>query len=360
MSIFKKLFGSKENEPKTPKGFHSLTVAAISKITEDTVEVQLEVPSELTSSFQFTPGQYLNFSVQVNGKEERRSYSICSGKDEKLALAVKEIENGKVSHWFNHDVKAGDALFVAPPSGNFTLKDEQTIVGIAAGSGITPILAFAKAIEASSSKTMHLFFGNKNEKNIPYKSVIDGFNRVTTRYYLSQEEKANFGYGRITKESFIAEIKQNLALLKADGFFICGPEDMIFSVKEALTEFGVDGSKIHYELFTTPTKQHEESKTVVSNFTGTSKVQVILEGESFDFELDAKGRTILEKVDMEGADAPYSCRGGVCSTCKAKVLKGQATMKLNYSLTDKEVEEGYILTCQAHPASEELIVTYDI
>jgi len=360
MSLFKKIFSSKESSPKVPKGFFSIKVAAVTQITEDTVEVQLDIPENLKNDFKFIPGQYLNFSIQINGKEERRSYSICSAKNELLSVAIKEIENGKISSWFNHELKAGDSLFVAHPSGNFLLKEEKTVVGIAAGSGITPILAYAKAIEADSNKSMHLFYGNKNEKNIPFKSAIDGLKSIKTKYYLSQEEKDGFGHGRINKESFISELKANLELLKSDGFFICGPEDMIFEIKDVLTEFGVDESKIHYELFTTPTKQHSESKVVESNFVGMSRVKVILEDETFEFELDAKGRTILEKVDIEGADAPYSCRGGVCSTCKGKILKGQATMTLNYSLTEKEVEEGYILTCQAHPASEELIITYDI
>ena len=360
MSLFKKIFSKKDTSTKVPKGYHVLTIANVSKLVADTVEIQLNVPETLKKDFQFIPGQYLNFSIFIDGKEQRRSYSICSGPNELLAVAVKQIDKGIVSSWFNHSAAEGDELFVAPPHGNFTFTSEKNIVSVAAGSGITPIMAISKAIESSLDTKMQLFYGNRNQSSTVYKSVLDELKNTQTTYFLTQESVEGCENGRITKDSFTALIKKNLDLLKADGFFICGPEDMIFEVKDVLTLFGVPASKIHFELFTTPTHHQGESHVTTSNFGGTSQVKVIIDDEEFDFELAAKGKTILEKVDTEGADAPYSCRGGVCSTCKAKVLKGKATMDLNYSLTDKDIEDGFILTCQAHPASEELIVTYDI
>ena len=359
MGLFKKMF-KKEEKSSTPKGHYVLTIGAINQLTSDTVEVQLNVPQDLASNFGFIPGQYLNFSIVVNGKEERRSYSICSAKNEPLAVAVKKIENGIVSHWFKNTAVVGQEIFVTPPNGHFTLTNEKNVVAIAAGSGITPILAIAKAIESIVDAKMTLFFGNKSENNIIFKSTLDGLKNTTVHHYLSQEEKEGCFHGRITKESFTEALKANLNLLKADGFYICGPEDLIFDMRDTLKLFGVAEEKIHFELFTTPTHHAKESHAPTSNFTGNSKVTVLIEGEEFKFDLEAKGKTILEKADKEGADVPYSCRGGVCSTCKAKVLSGKAVMDINYSLTDKEIEEGYILTCQSHPASEELTITYDV
>lgn len=361
MGLFKKLFSKDDatSSSKAPKGYVTLTIAKLTKLSSDTVEVQLNVPDNKQSDFTYLPGQYLNFAIVVNGKEERRSYSICSGQNEPLAVAVKAIDAGKVSNWFYNDAVEGQELFVAAPHGHFTVTNEKMIVAIAAGSGITPIMSIAKSIENYSDRSLRLFFGNRTVESTIYKSAIDSLKQTSATYFLSQEEKEGFEKGRISKESFTAQIKANLDILKADGFYICGPEDMIFDIKDTLKLFGVADEKIHFELFTTPTHHAEESHTKTSDFTGKSKVKVIIDDEAYEFELDAKGKTILEKADSEGADAPYSCRGGVCSTCKAKVTKGKAVMDLNYSLTDKEIEDGYVLTCQAHPASEELIISYD-
>lgn len=359
MGFLKSIFGGAK-ATKTPRGFFLLTIGKIERLTENTVRVELSVPEEQKGEFQFLPGQYLNFSIQRNGKEYRRSYSICSGKNEPLAVAVKQVADGVVSTWFNREAKEGESIFVAPPEGNFTLKEaHQTVVGIAAGSGITPLMSIAKALEGSERK-MKLFYGNRRENDIIFRSEIDALHNTTTTYYLTGEEREGFSHGRLGKEAMIAEIKADLALLKSDAFFICGPEEMISSTTEALTFFGVSKEKIHFELFTPPTTSNSEKLSSEAVFDGKAKITVILDDETHKFELEGKGMSILEKANNEGLDAPYSCKGGVCSTCKAKVLKGKASMRLNYSLTDKEVEEGYILTCQAHPTTEELILTYDV
>lgn len=359
MGLFKKLF-SKDEKETTPKGYHSLKVKAIRKLSSDTSEIQFDVPEELKSMFKFTPGQYLDFEIDYNGSAERRSYSICSGVNEPIAVAVKQVENGKISTWMNTTLKVGDELLVATPRGNFIVKNEKNIVAIAAGSGITPILSMAKEFETSNDHKITLFYGSKTESNILFKNELDVLKNTTVHYFLSQETKDNYKNGRITKESFTEEIKSNLDLLKADGFFLCGPEALIFAAQQVLELFGVAKEKIHFELFTTPTKElAKEQKTAESTFKGKSNVTVIVDEMEYKFELDSNGKTILDKADMEGADAPYSCRGGVCSTCKAKVLKGKASMSLNYSLTDQEIADGYVLACQAHPASEEVILSFD-
>lgn len=358
MGLFNKIFKKESAVTKIPKGYFELTISKIVRVGTNTVEVQFKVPNELESNFEFLPGQYLNFSISINGEEYRRSYSICSSKSEDLAIAVKQIENGKISSWFNNIAKEGDSIFVARPNGHFTISNEKSIVAVAAGSGITPVLAIAKSAETNNQR-LALFYGSKTFDSILYREVIDTLSNTTVSHYLSQENREAFGFGRINKEKFVEIIKTDLNLLKADGFFICGPEDMIFGVKDALEMFGVPANKIHFELFTTPTHHEEESHTKTTDFTGKSRVTVVLDDEEYEFDLDSKGKTILEAANKEGADAPYSCKGGVCSTCRAKVTKGVAVMDLNYSLTDKEIEQGYVLTCQAHPASDTVIVNYD-
>ena len=344
------------NAPK--KGFHQLAIAKIEKLTNDTVRVTLDVPSELKKEFSFKAGQYLNFLLEIDATEIRRSYSICSGENEPLAVAVKAIKNGIASNWFNSVAAVDDLLYVAAPEGNFTLpSNAKTVVAFAAGSGITPILSLAKALQ-SSNGTMQLFYGNRTLENTLFKTDFDNLSAVTTQYFFSQEQNEGAIAGRIDKETITNCIKADLSLLKADAFFVCGPEEMILAVVSTLEFFGVSKNKIHYELFTTPVLMKKE-ETVESNFKGTSAVKVILDSEVAEFSLANEGKTILEALEKAGLDAPFSCRGGVCCSCKAKVLKGSASMKMNYSLTDEEVQDGYILTCQAHPTSEELIVSFD-
>jgi len=353
MALFKKLFG-KGN--KTPKGFHSLTVASVSSVGTDTVKVELDVPSELDKSFDFTPGQYINFSITIDDKEYRRSYSICSGKGEKLAVAVKKVENGVISTWFQ-SLQAGATLLTSHPEGSFILPSSaKKIVAIAAGSGITPILSIAKSIEESGDSLL-LFYGNRTENEVLFNDELTALSKTTINHYLSREENTNHAKGRIDKEGFSAAIKENLDLLKSDIFFICGPEQMIMDINETLKLFGVPDDKIKFELFTTPTLMKSKEEKEI-DFKGISKVTIIVDSEPTTFDLDAKG-LILDKAIDEDVDAPYSCKGGVCSSCKGKVLKGDVHMKAAYTLTDKEIEEGYVLTCQAYPRSEELVITYD-
>lgn len=356
--MFKKLFG-KSDKVKTPKGFHPIAILSITKVNADAVKVEFDIPASLKPLFGFTPGQYLNFSISISGAEERRSYSICSGPNQPLAVAVKEVENGTVSKWFNNEAAVGETLFMATPEGNFTRpKEVKSIVGVAAGSGITPMMAIAMATE-NSDRSMQLFYGSRKEDGIIFKDELDGLTKTKTSYYLSSEEKDGFGKGRIDKEAFSTIIKADLDLLKSDGFFLCGPEEMIADVISVLETFGVDSAKIHYELFTTPVLLKSADATQTTEFSGESSVTVILDDEEINFNLAADGLSVLEKVNKEGYDAPYSCKGGVCATCKARVLEGKVNMTINYSLTDSDVEEGYILTCQSHPASDKLKITYD-
>lgn len=353
------LFGLfKKDKNKEHKGFHNLQIASVEKLTSDTVKITLTVPQDLKRSYQFTPGQYINVIVDFNGVEERRSYSICSGPNEDLAYAVKAIEGGKVSVWFNTIAEKGMELPISEPQGNFKLdENHKNVVAIAAGSGITPILSIAKALESSGGK-LRLYYGNRLRSSIIFHKEIAAFQNVQTNWFLTGEQVEGYNHGRIDKDSLTAQIKADLDILKADAFFLCGPEKMILDCVETLKFFGVSEKKIHFELFTTPVLMKQEP-VEVSSFQGTSHVKVILDREIVEFDMKSKGKTILDAVADNDVDAPYSCRGGVCCTCKAKILKGSALMSKNYSLTDEEVKDGYILTCQAHPTSEELTISYD-
>jgi ring-1,2-phenylacetyl-CoA epoxidase subunit PaaE len=344
----------KKDKEKSSRGFHELKVSEIKRLNENSVMVSLDVPSELKENFQFIPGQYLNFEMEIKGKKLRRSYSICSGPNESLSVAIKAVENGVVSNWFNQKLKVGDILHVAAPEGNFTLNSEyKNIVAIAAGSGITPIMSISKAL---NNGQVHLFFGNRSKSDAIFLSEIQTMSNVQFTGFFSQEDAEGFHKGRIDKANFTEIIKSDLNILKADAFFICGPEGMIHDVKETLKLFGISDKKIKFELFTAPTAV-EKSPEV--DFKGTSEVTIILDHEQLTFEMKPGNATILDLVEKNGMDAPYSCRGGVCCSCKAKVLEGKATMRVNYSLTDEEVNQGYILTCQAQPSSEKLTVSYD-
>lgn len=353
------IFGKKEDKKNLRKGFHELKVKHIESITTDSVKITFEVPEELKKTYTFQPGQYLDLIVPVNGKEEHRSYSICSGQEEGLSIGVKALANGTVSKWLNSSLNEGDAIVVSEPRGNFLLDEKaESIVLIAAGSGITPVLSIAKKANGSNKK-VRLIYGNRNEDSIMFREEIRALKNIQLIPFLSGETKEGYRSGRMDKDNFTALIKEDLDLLKADAFYICGPEAMIMDVRSSLEFFGVRGEKIHFELFTAPVQMESTSKQSVAAFEGTSHVQAILDGEKISFDLDAKGATLLEAADKAGLDAPYSCKGGVCCSCRAKVLKGSAMMKVNYALTDEEVAQGYILTCQAHPTSEELIFSYD-
>ncbi|MFT6924174.1 MAG: ring-1,2-phenylacetyl-CoA epoxidase subunit PaaE [Crocinitomicaceae bacterium] len=357
MALFKKLF-SKSDSNKAPRGFHSIAIKAVTKVAPDTVKIELEIPSNLTSAFSYVPGQYINFAITVNGKEHRRSYSICSGKGEPLAVAVKKVQNGTVSVWFNEVAAAETAVFVSVPEGGFVRPSSaNNVVAIAAGSGITPIMSIAKDIESKGAK-MQLLYGSKTEESVIFKSDLDALKNTSTTYYLSQESKDGFEKGRIDKVSFTALIKSNLDILKSDAFLMCGPEQLIKDAADTLKEFGVSDDKVHYELFTDPVLMKSETKPENTSFEGKSNVTVIIDGDETKFEM-SPNQNVLDAAIKNGVDAPYSCKGGVCSTCKAKVIEGKVSMKLNYSLTDSEIEEGFILTCQSHAASESLIVNYD-
>jgi ring-1,2-phenylacetyl-CoA epoxidase subunit PaaE len=353
MGLFDRFKSNKNNA--LPKGAHHLVVKSVEKLTNDAVQIEFDIPSLLQANFNFTAGQYLTLELDIDGEKLRRSYSICSGEKQGLCIGVKAIEKGKASNYLQR-IEKGTSLLVFEPEGNFTWNpNNKNVVAIAAGSGITPIMGMLKT--AGDSAHFHLFYGNKSAHSSLFLNEIQSLTNTSTHLYFSKENQDGAIFGRIDEAALKTQIKQNLSLLQADAFYLCGPQALVEMAEKTLAFFGVAEQKIHKELFfvSNTSKQTE----VIEQFSGKSQVKVMIDGEIAQFEMQGTDKSILELAEKAGLDAPFSCRGGVCSSCRAKVLKGSASMRMNHSLTDNEVAEGYILTCQAHATSQELIVNYD-
>jgi len=349
--------------------FHTLTVAKITKQTADTVSVSFNIPTSLVDTFNYISGQYLTLKFNINGNEERRAYSLCSSAqtDDLLEVAVKQVQNGIVSTYINNVLKEGDSIEVMAPQGNFIIEpnacNSNHYIGFAAGSGITPIISMLKSVlEKEPNSKFTLIYGNKTKESSIFGKELAAINSSNFELIsiYSREKTGNLlTEGRINKEKVDSIFKSKLELLKADGFYMCGPEEMIEATIESLKLFGVAKDKVHYELFTTPVLLVKKAPLKTSNFKGEAKVKVIYDDEEVEFLLNSKGQTILDAAMQQDVDVPFSCKGAVCCTCKALVTEGTATMDANYSLSEQEVADGYILTCQAHPTSENLVVNYD-
>ena len=358
--------------PQMPK-FHPLRVKDVRLETAECVSVAFEVPAELAGEYAFVHGQNLTLKTEIKGEEVRRSYSICtSPMDGELRVAIKKAPGGKFSTFALEHLHAGDTLDVMTPSGTFSTPldpaREKNYVAFAAGSGITPILSILRTVlytEPKSSFT--LFYGNKSADSIIFREQLEGLKnlfleRLAVHYVLSREfPGADLFYGRINADRCGDFCRLLIDPKEVDSYFLCGPEEMIFSVKEKLQTLGVDPKSIHYELFTSPVGSLgvKTPYTPPPAMAVRAKISVVRDGNAFAFELGSDGDTILEGALKAGADLPFACKGGVCATCKAKVLEGKVAMKANYALEPDEVEAGYVLTCQSHPASDKVSVSYD-
>lgn len=353
--------------------FHQLQVSEVKRETEDTVSVVVNVPETLAADFKYIQGQYLTFKQMIEGEEVRRSYSLCSSPatDNELRVAIKKVEGGKFSTFANENLKQGDVLEVMPPMGNFytdlNSANARKYVAFAAGSGITPIMSILKTTLATEqNSTFTLIYGNRSASATIFKAELDQLkaqygDRFNLVYVMSREAVDGHFEGRITAAK-CQEMTANVAeLYGADDYFLCGPVEMIEGVTEELKSKGVDGSKIHFELFTTPvpTENGQSASAADPGAKFDAAVTVIIDGDEVDFDLSSQGEPILDAALDAGADVPFACKGAVCCTCRAKVLEGSVRMEMNYALDDDEVEEGYILTCQSHPTSEKVVVDYD-
>lgn len=354
--------------------FHKLQVKEVRQETPDCVSIAFEVPENLKQEFLFEQGQNITIKKEIDGEEVRRSYSICSAPFEtELRVAVKEVAGGKFSCYANSTLKAGDALDVLPPTGKFNTKLQpqncKQYIAFAAGSGITPVLSIIKTtLQTESGSSFTLVFGNRSRSSIIFFEELEGlknkyFNRFNFINILSREKtETPINFGRINTEK-LTGLNKLIDYKSTDEFFICGPEEMIFCVKDFLDQQNIDKKKIHFELFTTPGQKkagvgsRESSDKAQSS---QSKITIKLDGRSFDFNLGFDGENILDAALKQGADLPFACKGGVCCTCKAKLLEGEVEMEVNWGLEQEEVEQGFILTCQSHPITEKVVVDFDI
>ncbi len=343
--------------------FYTLKIKEVIKETANAVSLIFNIPANLKSEFTFEAGQYITLKTAINGEEVRRAYSLCSSpKSNEIKVAIKSVENGKFSVYATTKLNAGDSLDVSAPEGKFILNPakDNDYVGFAAGSGITPVLSMVKAVlESETNATFTLVYGNRtiaetifyNELNELHKEYLGRFN---LNYIFSRENNENSSFGRIDGAHVNYFIKNIYKDIKFDQAFLCGPEEMINTVSSKLQENGFSEEAISYELFTTSID--EEAVAKVKD--GESEVKVVLDDEETTFNMQQTD-TLLAASLRHKIDAPYSCQGGVCSSCIAKVTEGKAVMVKNQILTDAELEEGFVLTCQAHPTTPTLTLDFD-
>lgn len=351
--------------------YNPLTVKNIHRETDKCVTLHFEVPEALKKDYAFKAGQYITLKVIINGEEVRRDYSLCSSPNsDELKVAVKEVNNGTFSKYANKELQVGDRIEVSLANGRFTFEPDatktRTIAAFAAGSGITPILSIVKTVlEEEPNSQFILVYGNKTIKDTIFlKELLALQNKYNDRFYIqflySQAREENALFGRIEKSTVNLIIKNKYKHTTIDAFYICGPEVMINTVKAVLIENNIPEEHIYFELFTASVTNDTNSSvnTALTNTNGLTKVTVIIDEEEEEYEMSQK-QTILEAAIDKDIDPPYSCQGGVCSSCVARVIEGTAVMRQNNILTDSEVADGLVLTCQALPTSASIKVDYD-
>lgn len=345
--------------------FHKLTIATITRETEKAVTLSFTIPSELKDTFQFTSGQYLTLKTTIQGEEVRRAYSLCSTPASgDLSVTLKEVEGGTFSVFANQKLKEGDTLEVMPPEGRFELDNAfakaKTYAAFAAGSGITPIMSMIKTVlEQSTESKFVLVYGNKRPKDTIFRDELLALreaykDRFSIEFIYSQSREDGAHFGRIMKSTVNFVVKNKYAAENFDHYYLCGPEPMIKEVTQVLQSNGTSEDQIHFELFTAS----EDEAPLEENLEGKSTIKIVCDDEEFSFAM-AQDENILDAALDQDIDAPHSCQGGICSSCIARVTEGTAVMAKNQILTDSEVAEGLILTCQAHPTSTTLTVDYD-
>jgi ring-1,2-phenylacetyl-CoA epoxidase subunit PaaE len=364
--------------------YHSLKIADLRPEGSEAVCVTLEVPDELREAFRFAPGQHLGVRASIDGQEVRRTYSICSASDEPhLRIGVRLHERGSMSGHLGRKLRVGDQLEVLPPTGRFFVTPDataaRTYCAFASGSGITPILGIVRnVLKHEPGSRFLLFYGNRTTSSIMFAEELlalkDLYPQRLALYFLMSREPQDVELfnGRLDAQKVGVLGRELFDPRGVDAYFLCGPDTMIESVRQALIELGVEQARIHSEHFTSDAKlvrlkpdpqevglkpdlQPDEKAKVREQ----TQVTVVMDGRRRTFEMASDGTTVLEAAEAAGLDLPYSCRAGVCSTCRTRVVRGGVTMMTNYALEPWEVEAGYVLCCQALPAAPELEITYD-
>lgn len=343
--------------------FYALKIKEVIRETPEAVSLSFEVPADLEEKFSYKAGQYVTIKTDLNGKEIRRAYSLCSAPGSgEYKVTVKEVKDGKFSVVANNKLKAGDILEVHPPEGKFTFEageNSHTYAAFAAGSGITPVFSIIKTVlEKEPQSNFLLVYGNKsNETTIFYKELLELHKKYPERLFIefvysrTREEDSHFG--RIEASTVNYVLNNKFKNTNFELFYLCGPEEMINNVTSLLEKRGIPEDKILFELFTT-----EEKGPVDTAIEGKVELTILVDDEETVMTMDSDG-TVLDAALDNDLDVPYSCQGGICSSCIARIKEGKAEMRKNQILTDSEIEEGLILTCQAQPTTATLKVDYD-
>ncbi|WP_228852440.1 2Fe-2S iron-sulfur cluster-binding protein [Aegicerativicinus sediminis] len=352
--------------------FFGVKVKNIHKETADTVVLELDIPEDLKDHLVFQPGQHLTFKKMFDGEEVRRTYSLCTNPyDWEFKVAVKSIPNGIFSTYANNELKVGDTLEIMKPSGRFYVEvnpnKARNYIAFAAGSGITPIISMIKThLAMEPQSTFKLFYLNSTSKSIIFKEEIEQlknryFQRFHVFFFLTREQRdIPFLNGRFDEDKMKLISSKFIDIEDTDHCFLCGPQQMIFLIRDSLVNAGLEKDKIHYELFYSgeADKSFGIEKSI-PKVDGT-EVTLIDGGKEFHFVMDEENDTILDGGLAAGADLPFACKGGVCSTCKCKLIIGEVTMKVNYALEEDELSKNYILSCQAVPTSKKVVVDFDV
>ncbi|MFE2067696.1 1,2-phenylacetyl-CoA epoxidase subunit PaaE [Streptomyces sp. NPDC059467] len=348
--------------------FHPLRVAAVQRLCEDAVAVTFDIPGDLAEEFAFGPGQSLTLRRDIDGRDERRSYSICSPAGAPPRIGVREVPGGLFSSWLVHEVRPGDTLQVMAPTGAFT--PDLTVPGhhvlIAAGSGITPMMSIAESVLAADDRSkVTLFYGNRRTDTVMFADELaDLKDEYRARFHLAhvlsrEPREAELLSGRLDGERLGALIDGLIDVPSADHWWLCGPHGMVLDAQQVLAGLGVPAQRVHRELFFADDEPIEPVRHEEAAATGpTSEVTVTLDGRSTTARLPRES-TILDSASHIRPDLPFACKGGVCGTCRARITDGKADMRRNYALEPAEVDAGYVLTCQSYPVSETLTVDYD-
>jgi ring-1,2-phenylacetyl-CoA epoxidase subunit PaaE len=351
--------------------FHSLKVAEIRRETADCVSVAFDIPQELKDAYQYTSGQYLTLRSTIDGQDIRRSYSICSAPFENYCrVAIKQVEGGVFSTWANEQLKEGDELQVMTPMGSFVpelgVDNRKHYVLVGAGSGVTPLISIAKSVLKEEPKSeVSMILGNRQFQSIIFRDELEdlkdlNLGRFRVFHVLSGEPNdISLLHGRVNNEKLEGFMTTFLANSPVDAVFLCGPQIMTEAARDFFVAKGVPEDDVHLELFGTALPQGAAKKAeVIVDAADMCEVSVIYDGQQTDFKM-SKGAMVLDEAQKAGLDIPYSCKGGMCCTCRAKVVEGEANMAVNYALEPGEVNAGYVLTCQAHPVSSKLVVDFD-
>jgi ring-1,2-phenylacetyl-CoA epoxidase subunit PaaE len=353
--------------------FYPLTVAKVKNETRDAIAVTFNVPPELKETFAYQQGQHLTLRAMIDGEDVRRSYSICSAvQDDTLRVAIKRTPGGMFSSWANETLKPGATLDVMPPMGHFNVpldaSNEKHYLAFAVGSGITPILSIVKTTLLAEPKSRFtLVYGNRASSSVIFRDELadlkDAYlDRLKLVYVMSREpQDIELFNGRITREKCAEFLRHWIDIKDIDVAFVCGPEDMMHGVSGALQDAGLPKERIRIELFAASIPKHQHKpRPIEAGASARTEVTVIMDGSAASFTMDKEKESILDAGLRAGIDMRYSCKGGVCSTCRCKVLDGQVEMDVNYALEDYEVARGFVLSCQSFPITDKIVVDFDV